>query len=286
MFFCATSWRWRNFRGNVLRFFVNPQSCMLGGRHRCFRIRCMFPHFWLWSICRRNRFLLNRRNRFTHRMFHCRWHCFRRNSLCVFMNPRSWILRRGRWRFRIRRIYSRFGLLGVCRRNRLLPDWRSHFAHRSAYLWLTLWRMARSRRRRWIFFRCRSRMLGLRTFVLGNRFCPGFRFRFRFRQFVDSFFCQMAGFLHGMIGGVCDFAALIAIFWLPILCCFAQLLPKLLKGRIRAAAECCSRRGFERFDGSRFQRRFFFDLPHYDTCSTRSDIFVVISWYSLPFFGK
>ena len=202
------------------------------------------------------------------------------------MNPRSWILRRGRWRFRIRRICSRFGLLGVCRRNRLLPDRRSRFAHRTTYLRLALWRVARLRKNRRIFFQCRSRLLGLRTFVLGNRFCPGFRFRFRFRQFVDSFFCQMACFLHGMIGSVCDFAALVAILRLPILCCVAQLLPKLLKGSIRAAAERCLRRGFERFGCALLQQPFFFDLPHYDACSTRSDIFVVISWYSLPFFGK
>ena len=120
-------------------------------------------------------------------------------------------------------------------------------------------------------------MLGLRTFVLGNRFCPGFRFRLRFRQLVDSFFCQMTGFPHGMVGGIRNFAALVAIFRLPILRCVAQLLPKLLKGRIRAAAECCSRRGFEGFANVLFQRRFFLDLPHYDACSTRSDIFVVIS---------
>ena len=131
-------------------------------------------------------------------------------------------------------------------------------------------------------------MLGLRTFVVRNRLRPGFplRFGFCFRQLVDSFFCQMAGFLHGVVGGIRDFAALVAIFRLPILCCVAQLLPKLLKGSICAAAECCSRRGFERFANSLFQRRFFFYLPHYDACSTRSDIFVVISWYSLPFFGK
>lgn len=97
-------------------------------------------------------------------------------------------------------------------------------------------------------------MLGLRTFVLGNRFCPGFRFRLRFRQLVDSFFCQMAGFLHGMIGGVRDLAALVAILRLPILCSLAQLLPKLLKGSICAAAERCPRRRFEGFDGSLFQR--------------------------------
>jgi len=96
----------------------------------------------------------------------------------------------------------------------------------------------------------------------------------------------MADFLHGMVGGVCDLAALVAIFRLPVLRRIAQLLPKLLKGYICTTTECCLRRGFERFDGARFQRRFFFDLPHYDTCSTRSDIFVVISWYSLPFFGK
>ena len=92
--------------------------------------------------------------------------------------------------------------------------------------------------------------------MLWNRFCPGFplRFGFRFRQLVDSFFCQMADFLHGMVGGVCDFAALATIFWLPVLRCLAQLLPKLLKGSICAAAECCLRRGFEGFDGSRFQR--------------------------------
>ena len=164
------------------------------------------------------------------------------------------MLRRGRWRFRIRRICSRFGLLGVCRRNRLLPDRRSRFAHRTTYLRLALWRVARSRRRRRIFFRCRSRLLGLRTFVLGNRFCPGFRFRLRFRQLVDSFFYQMAGFLHGMVGGIRDFAALIAIFRLTVLCCVTQLLPKLLKGSIRAAAERCLRRGFEGFGGSLFQR--------------------------------
>lgn len=92
--------------------------------------------------------------------------------------------------------------------------------------------------------------------MLWNRFCPGFplRFGFRFRQLVDSFFCQMAGFLHGMVGGVRDLAALVAIFRLPILCCVAQLLPELLKGSICAAAECCSRRGFERFANSLFQR--------------------------------
>ena len=124
--------------------------------------------------------------------------------------------------------------------------------------------------------------------MLWNRFCPGFplRFGFRFRQLVDSFFCQMTGFLHGMVGGVCDLAALVAVFRLTVLRCLAQLLPELLKGSICAAAECCSRRGFERFANSLFQRRFFFYLPHYDACSTRSDIFVVISWYSLPFFGK
>ena len=122
-------------------------------------------------------------------------------------------------------------------------------------------------------------MLGLRTFVVRNRLRPDFplRFGFRFRQLVDSFFCQMAGFLHGMVCGICDLAALIAIFRLPTLCCVEQLLPKLLKGSICAAAERCLRRGFEGFDGSLFQRRFFLDLPHYDACSTRSDIFVVIS---------
>ncbi|MFR4013290.1 MAG: hypothetical protein ACLTZV_05525 [Oscillospiraceae bacterium] len=71
---------------------------------------------------------------------------------------------------------------------------------------------------------------------------------------MDSFFCQMVGFLHGMVGGVCDLAALVAILRLPILCCVAQLLPELLKGSICAAAERCLRRGFEGFDGSRFQR--------------------------------
>ena len=124
--------------------------------------------------------------------------------------------------------------------------------------------------------------------MLWNRFRPGFplRFGFCFRQLVDSPFCHMLGLPHGMVGGIRDLAALVAILRLSILCCVAQLLPKLLKGSIRAAAECCLRRGFEGFDGSRFQRRFFFYLPHYDACSTRSDSFVVISWYSLPFFGK
>ena len=87
----------------------------------------------------------------------------------------------------------------------------------------------------------------------------------------------MADFLHGMVGGIRDLAALVAIFRLPTLCCVAQLLPKLLKGSICAAAERCLRRGFEGFANSLFQRRFFLDLPHYDACSTRSDIFVVIS---------
>lgn len=124
--------------------------------------------------------------------------------------------------------------------------------------------------------------------MLWNRFCPGFplRFGFRFRQLVDSFFCQMTGFLHGMIGGICDLAALVAILRLAVLRCFAQLLPELLKGSIRAAAECCLRCGFERFGCAFLQQPFFFDLPHYDACSTRSDILVVINWYSLPLRGK
>ena len=124
--------------------------------------------------------------------------------------------------------------------------------------------------------------------MLWNRFCPGFplRFGFCFRQLVDSFFCQMAGFLHGMIGSVRDLAALIAILRLTVLHSFAQLLPKLLKGSIRAAAERCLRRRFERFGCALLQQAFFFDPSHYDACSTRSDSFVVISWYSLPFFGK
>lgn len=92
--------------------------------------------------------------------------------------------------------------------------------------------------------------------MLWNRFCPGFplRFGFCFRQLVDSFFCQMADFLHGMVGGICDLAALVTIFRLTVLRCVAQLLPKLLKGSVRAAAECCLRRGFEGFDGLLFQR--------------------------------
>ena len=199
------------------------------------------------------------------------------------------MLRRGRWRFRIRRIYSRFGLLGVCRRNRLLPDRRSRFAHRTTYLRLALWRVARSRRRRRIFFRCHSRLLGLSgLLVLWIGFCPGFplRFGFCFRQPVGCLFCQMADFLHGMVGSARDLAALIAIFRLSVLRCLVQLLPKLLKGSIRAAAERCLRRGFEGLGGSLFQRRFFFDLPHYDACSSRSDIFVVINWYNLPLRGK
>ena len=92
--------------------------------------------------------------------------------------------------------------------------------------------------------------------MLWNRFCPGFplRFGFCFRQPVGCLFCQMAGFLHGMVGGVRDLAALIAVFRLPVLRRIAQLLPKLLKGSICAAAERCLRRRFEGFDGSRFQR--------------------------------
>ena len=186
------------------------------------------------------------------------------------MNLRSWMPGLLHRCISGRCMLSRFGLLGICERERLLPDRRSRFAHRLISLWLAL---------QWIFPRFRSRMLGLRTFVVRNRLRPDFplRFGFRFRQLVDSFFCQMTGFLHGMVGGVRDFAALIAILRLPVLRRLAQLLPKLLKGSICAAAERCLRRGFEGFDGSRFQRRFFFYLPHYDACSTRSDIFVVIS---------
>ena len=96
----------------------------------------------------------------------------------------------------------------------------------------------------------------------------------------------MSGLPHGMIRGIRDLAALITIFRLTVLRRIVQLLPKLLKGSIRATAECCLRRGFEGFGCTLLQRRFFLDLPHYDACSTRSDIFVVISWYSFPFFGK
>ena len=124
--------------------------------------------------------------------------------------------------------------------------------------------------------------------MLRSRFCPDFPLRFRlcFWQLVDSFFYQMAGFLHGMVSGIRDLAALVAIFRLTVLRCVAQLLPKLLKGSVRAAAECCLRCGFERFGCAFLQQPFFFDFPHYVACSTRSDIFVVINWYSLPFFGK
>ena len=211
MFFCTTCGRCYSFRRSSLCVFANPRNWIPRWRRWRFRIRCLLPHFGLRSICRRSRFLLNRRNRFTRRMFHCRWHCFRRNSLCVFMNLRSWILRRGRWRFRIRRIYSRFGLLGVCGRERLLPDRRSRFAHRTTYLRLALWWIVRLRRNRRIFSRYCSRLSGL--LVLWNRFRSGFplRFGFCFRQLVDSFFCQMADFLHGMVGGVCDLAALVTI---------------------------------------------------------------------------
>ena len=115
--------------------------------------------------------------------------------------------------------------------------------------------------------------------MLWNRFCPGFplRFGFCFRQPVGCLFCQMVDFLHGMVGGIRDLAALVAIFRLTVLRCLAQLLPKLLKGSICAAAERCLRCRFERFGGALLQRRFFFYLPHYDACPTRSDIFVVIS---------
>ena len=149
---------------------------------------------------------------------------------------------------------SHFWLLVACRRNGLLPDRRSRFAHRTTYLRLALWRVARLRRNRRIFSRYCSRLSGL--LVLWNRFRSGFplRFGFCFRQLVDSFFCQMAGFLHGMVGGIRDLAALVAILRLTVLRCVAQLLPELLKGSIRAAAECCLRRGFEGFDGSLFQR--------------------------------
>lgn len=115
--------------------------------------------------------------------------------------------------------------------------------------------------------------------MLWNRVCPGFplRFGFCFRQPVGCLFCQKTDFPHSMVGGVRDLAALVAIFRPPVLRCLAQLQPKLLKESIRAAAECCLRRRFERFGCALLQQPFFFDLPHYDACSTRSDIFVVIS---------
>ena len=193
------------------------------------------------------------------------------------MNLRSCMLGLLHRRISGRCMLSHFRLLVACRRNRLLPDRRSRFAHRTTYLRLALWRVARLRRNGRIFSRYCSRLSGL--LVLWNRFCPGFplRFGFCFRQPVGCLFCQMTGFLHGMIGGICDLAALVAILRLAILRCFAQLLPKLLKGSIRATVERCLRRGFERFSCTLFQRRFFFDLSHYDACSTRSDIFVVIS---------
>ena len=196
------------------------------------------------------------------------------------MNLRSCMLGLLHRRISGRCMLSHFRLVAACRRNRLLPDRRSRFAHRTTYLRLALWRVARSRRRRRIFFRCRSRLQGVpRLLVLWNRFRPGFplRFGFCFRQPVGCLFCQMADFLHGMVGGIRDLAALVAILRLPILCCVAQLLPKLLKGSICAAAERCRRGRFERFDGALLQQPFFFDLSHYDACSTRSDIFVVIS---------
>ena len=64
----------------------------------------------------------------------------------------------------------------------------------------------------------------------------------------------MVGFLHGMVGGVRDLAALVAIFRLTVLRCVAQLLPKLLKGSVRATAERCLRCRFERFGGALLQR--------------------------------
>ena len=167
------------------------------------------------------------------------------NSLRLFMNLRSWMSGLLHRCISSRCMLSHFRLLVACRRNRLLPDWRSRFAHRLISLWLVLRR---------IFSRYCSRLSGL--LVLWNRFCPGFplRFGFCFRQPVGCLFCQMAGFLHGMIGSVRDLAALIAILRLTVLRCLAQLLPKLLKRSIRAAAERCLRRGFERFGGSILQR--------------------------------
>ena len=170
------------------------------------------------------------------------------------MNLRSWMPGLLHRCISGRCMLSHFWLFAACQRNRLLPDWRSQFAHRTTYLRLALWRVARLRRNRRIFSRYCSRLSGL--LVLWNRFCPGFplRFGFCFRQPVGCLFCQMADLPHGMVGGVRDLAALVAIFRLAVLRCVAQLLPELLKGSICAAAERCLRRGFERFDGSRFQR--------------------------------
>lgn len=172
------------------------------------------------------------------------------------MNLQSWMLWRMHRHVSIRRICSRFGLLDVYWRNRLLPDRRSRFAHRTTYLRLALWRITRLRRNRRRFSRCRSSLLGVWTFVLWIGFCPAFLLRsgFRFWLLVKSLFRKAFCLADGMICGFCDLAALIAIFRLTVLRCLAQLLPKLLKGSICAAAERCLRRGFEGFDGSRFQR--------------------------------
>ena len=71
---------------------------------------------------------------------------------------------------------------------------------------------------------------------------------------MGCLFCQMVDFLHGMVGGIRDLAALVAILRLTVLRCVAQLLPKLLKGSICAAAERCLRCRFERFGGALLQR--------------------------------
>ena len=134
MFFCTTCGRCYSFRRSSLCVFANPRNWIPRWRRWRFRIRCLLPHFGLRSICRRSRFLLNRRNRFTHRMLHCRRCRFRRNSFYVFTNSRSWILRRERCCFRIRCMLPHLRLRSICGRGWLLPDRRSRFAHRTTYL--------------------------------------------------------------------------------------------------------------------------------------------------------
>ena len=62
---------------------------------------------------------------------------------------------------------SHFRLLVACRRNRLLPDRRSRFAHRTTYLRLALWRVARLRRNGRIFsWYCTVRLRTRRSHIL------------------------------------------------------------------------------------------------------------------------
>ena len=64
-------WRRCRFCRNGLYVFMNPRRRIPRRCRWFFCIRCMLPYLGLRCIYRKSRFLLNRRNRFTHRMLRC-----------------------------------------------------------------------------------------------------------------------------------------------------------------------------------------------------------------------